>query len=139
MTFHQPVGFSVTVEAVDPRTIRLTLQGVLDFETGDEFLDVVGEALDAHALAHGPVLRELHMNCAGLRLLDSSGLSALLTLRRRTHPAGITLHLRHRPVQLIRMLALTGTAAYLTAAADGTAETVGPGGELADEAGSTSS
>ncbi|MFD4539661.1 STAS domain-containing protein [Streptomyces bauhiniae] len=139
MTLHQPAGFSVTVEAAEPRTIRLTLQGVLDFESGDEFLDVVGSTLDAHAVEHGPVLRELHMNCAGLRLLDSTGLSALLTLRRRTHPAGITLHLRHRPVQLIRMLALTGTAEYLTARADGTAETVGPGGELADEAESTSS
>ncbi|MFD7883424.1 STAS domain-containing protein [Streptomyces bauhiniae] len=136
MTLHQPAGFSVTVEAVDPRTIRLTLQGVLDFESGDEFLDVVGGTLDAHAVEHGPILRELYMDCAGLRLLDSSGLAALLTLRRRTHPAGITLRLRHRPVQLTRMLALTGTAEYLTARADGTAE---PVGELAGEAGSTSS
>ncbi|MFD4789766.1 STAS domain-containing protein [Streptomyces sp. NPDC058459] len=139
MTLHQPAGFSITVEAADPRAVRLTLHGVLDFESADEFLDAVSQALDAHAAAYGPVLRELHMNCAGLRLLDSTGLSALLALRRRTHPAGITLHLRHRPVQLLRMLALTGTAEYLTAAADGTAETVGPGGELTGEAESTSS
>ncbi|MFJ8731381.1 hypothetical protein [Streptomyces bauhiniae] len=46
---------------------------------------MIGSTLDAHALEHGPVLRELHRNCAGLRL-------------------------RHRPVQLIRMPALTGTA-----------------------------
>ncbi|MER8032240.1 STAS domain-containing protein [Streptomyces bauhiniae] len=139
MTLHQPVGFSVTVEAVDPRTLWLALQGVLDFESGDEFLDVVSRALEAHAVEHGPVLQELHMNCAGLRLLDSSGLAALLTLRRRTHPAGVTLCLRHRPVQLTRMLALTGTTEYLTARADGTVEAVGPAGELAGEAESTSS
>ncbi|MGW5333328.1 STAS domain-containing protein [Streptomyces bauhiniae] len=139
MTLHQPAGFSVTAEAVDPHTIRLTLQGVLDFEAGDEFLEVVGDTLDAHAVEHGPVLRELHLNCAGLRLLDSSGLAALLTLRRRTHPAGVTLRLRHRPVQLTRMLALTGTAEYLTARADGTAEPVGPAGDFAGEAESTSS
>ncbi|MFI8348690.1 STAS domain-containing protein [Streptomyces sp. NPDC085596] len=139
MTLHQPVGFSVTAEAADPHTVRLTLQGVLDFESGDEFLRLAGEALDAHAQEHGPALRQLHLNCAGLRLLDSSGLSALLTLRRRTHPAGITLRLRHRPTQLIRMLALTGTAEYLTAPADGSAEPVAPGGERADEAESSSS
>ncbi|MEU6818490.1 STAS domain-containing protein [Streptomyces sp. NPDC046860] len=139
MTLHQPVDFSVITEAADPHAIRLTLRGVLDYESGDEFLRFVNTALDAHTEQHGAVLRELHLNCAGLRLLDSTGLSALLTLRRRTHPAGVTLRLRHRPVQLIRMLALTGTTDYLTAAADGTAESVTPGGELTDEAGSTSS
>ncbi|MGW5044708.1 STAS domain-containing protein [Streptomyces griseoluteus] len=139
MTTHQPAGFSVTVEAIDSRSIRLTVQGVLDFESADEFLDIVNRTLDAHVLEHGPALREMHLNCAGLRLVDSSGLSALLSLRRRTHPAGVTLHLRHRPVQLTRMLALTGTAEYLTAGPDGTAEPVGPSGELPDEAESTSS
>ncbi|RZU36320.1 anti-anti-sigma factor [Streptomyces sp. BK022] len=139
MTLHQPVGLSVTVETVDARAIRLTLQGVLDFESADEFLDIVNRTLDAHVLEHGTALREMHLNCAGVRLVDSSGLSALLTLRRRTHPAGVTLHLRHRPVQLTRMLALTGTAEYLAAGPDGTAETAGPGGELTDGAESTSS
>ncbi|MEV7200193.1 STAS domain-containing protein [Streptomyces griseoluteus] len=139
MTLHQPAGFSVTAEAIESRSIRLTLQGVLDFESADEFLDVVHRTLDAHVLEHGPALRELHLNCAGLRLVDSSGLSALLTLRRRTHPAGVTLHLWHRPVQLTRMLALTGTAEYLTAGPDGAAEPVGPAGELSGEAESTSS
>ncbi|BDH05448.1 STAS domain-containing protein [Streptomyces seoulensis] len=139
MTLHQPVDFSVITEAADPHAIRLTLRGVLDYESGDEFLRFVGAALDAHTQRHGPVLRELHLNCAGLILLDSSGLSALLTLRRRTHPAGVTLRLRHEPLQLVRMLALTGTADYLTARADGTAGSVASGGELTDEAGSTSS
>ncbi|MFF9392435.1 STAS domain-containing protein [Streptomyces griseoluteus] len=139
MTLHQPVGFSVTAEGIDPRSIRLTLQGVLDFESADEFLDIVNRTLDAHVLEHGPALREMHLNCAGLRLVDSSGLSALLTLRRRTHPAGVTLHLCHRPVQLTRMLALTGTAEYLTAGPDGMAEPVGTSGELSGEAESTSS
>ncbi|MFJ6845231.1 STAS domain-containing protein [Streptomyces griseoluteus] len=139
MTLHQPVGLSVTVDTVDEHAIRLTLQGVLDFESADEFLDVVNRTLDAHVLEHGAALREMHLNCAGVRLVDSSGLSALLTLRRRTHPAGVTLHLRHRPVQLTRMLALTGTAEYLTAGPDGTAETTGLEADLTDGAESTSS
>ncbi|OQR64464.1 hypothetical protein B6E66_09140 [Streptomyces maremycinicus] len=114
MTPCPPPEFSLAVQATDARTLRLAVHGCLDYDTSDEFTPAVAELLDAHADRHGPALRHLHLDWAELTAVDSSGLSALLGLRRRTHPAGITLHLDRQPAHFTRLLEVTGVAAHLT-------------------------
>ncbi|MFF3203833.1 STAS domain-containing protein [Streptomyces sp. NPDC002962] len=117
---YPPPEFTLTVQAADARTLRLAIHGYLDYDTSDEFTPAVDEVLDAHAERHGPVLRHLHLDWADLTAFDSSGLSALLALRRHTHPAGITLHLHHQPTYFSRLLEVTGVMGHLTQHAHGT-------------------
>ncbi|MBK3633488.1 STAS domain-containing protein [Streptomyces sp. MBT97] len=114
MTSYLPAEFSVTVQTADAQALHLAVHGDLDYDTSDDFTPTVARALDAHAERYGPTLRDLHLDWAELTAFDSSGLSALLGLHRRTHPAGITLHLHHQPVYLTRMLKVTGVTGHLT-------------------------
>ncbi|MFF2808321.1 STAS domain-containing protein [Streptomyces sp. NPDC058000] len=59
--------------------------------------------------------RALHVDCGGLVLCDSMGLSALLMVHRRTSTLGVRLHLEERPPALDRPLTVTGTPEHLTA------------------------
>jgi anti-anti-sigma factor len=59
-------------------------------------------------------LRSVKIDCTALELCDSTGLSSLLLLRRRTHALGIDLVLANRPALLDRILERTGTFDYLT-------------------------
>ncbi|WP_411107609.1 STAS domain-containing protein [Streptomyces sp. cmx-4-9] len=90
-------------------TVRIELRGDLDHHGGDVLLDAV-----SRALADQPRLKELHLHCAGLATIDSSGLSALLMVRRHTAAAGVRLHLDDRPARLERMLQVTGTLGHFT-------------------------
>ncbi|GGX83930.1 STAS domain-containing protein [Streptomyces minutiscleroticus] len=126
MTACQPVQFSLVTRASSDHTMELAIRGDLDYDTGDEFLTAVNGALDTHAERYGPSLRHLHVDCAELTAIDSIGLSALLALRRRTHPAGVTLHFHRRPVHFVRMLEVTGTADHLVERADDTVGTAAP-------------
>lgn len=114
-----PAEFTLTVQAADAHTLRVAIHGYLDYDTSDEFAPSLDELLDAHAEQHGPALRHLRLDWANLTAFDSSGLSALLALRRRTHPAGITLHLHHQPTYLTRLLEVTGVMGHLTQHARG--------------------
>lgn len=88
---------------------RVTLVGDLTHVNADELLQAVNDELAAH-----PGLREVHVDCAGLEVCDSRGLSTLLMLRRRTESLGLELHVVNRPRALDRMLDRTGTKEYLT-------------------------
>ncbi|MFE2375596.1 STAS domain-containing protein [Streptomyces sp. NPDC059398] len=95
--------FTLTVEA-GPGTALVRIAGDLDYDTSDELTE------RAHALlAAEPTPRELHLDCAQLRMCDSMGLSTLLMLHRGTSARGITLHLDAVPPFLERMLDITGT------------------------------
>ncbi|MFD7137137.1 STAS domain-containing protein [Streptomyces sp. NPDC059894] len=107
-------SFHVTTRASRPGALTVAIGGELDYDTSGLFLALVTGALDAHAREHGAAPRDLRLDCAALTVLDSTGLSALLMLRRRTHPEGIALHLDNRPAHLVRMLDVTGTADHLT-------------------------
>ncbi|MFD4576467.1 STAS domain-containing protein [Streptomyces sp. NPDC058417] len=131
MTLHP--SFHLTTSAVSTGALTVAVSGELDFDTGDTFLAVLTSTLDAHAREHGGTLRNLHLDCAALDVIDSLGLSMLLMLRRRTFAAGVTLHLDNRPVCLARMLEVTGTAAYLTEDRNAAPSR---SGERADESGS---
>jgi anti-anti-sigma factor len=99
--------FDVSVVRSDLLTV--TVDGPLDFDTAQELLETVGTALS------GPLeQRTLAVDLAGLTLCDSMGLSALLSIRRRTDAVGVRLLLVRRPHLLNRLLELTGTYAYLT-------------------------
>ncbi|MGW1988285.1 STAS domain-containing protein [Streptomyces collinus] len=123
---HQPADLLLATHTATAHTVELVVSGDLDYYTSDEFRDAASAALDAHHNQHGPVLRHLHLNCRALGAIDSSGLSALLALHRRTHPAGVTLHLDHQPCFLVRMLEITGTGEYLTAPAHQSGDLVAP-------------
>lgn len=92
---------------------RIALTGDLVNINADQVLHEVHEALATY-----PALRELHIDCAGLQICDSRGLSILLMLRRRTGSLGIALHIDNRPKTLDRLLARTGTTEYLTGRGD---------------------
>ncbi|MFJ8045685.1 STAS domain-containing protein [Kitasatospora sp. NPDC096147] len=98
----------ITVDTED--TLRMELHGDLDHDTADVLLDQVTAQLTGR-----PGLTDLHLHCGGLGLIDSTGLSVLLMIRRRTAEAGARLHLDDRPAQLARVLEVTGTLDYLTA------------------------
>ncbi|MFE9466764.1 STAS domain-containing protein [Streptomyces virginiae] len=94
--------------------VRVELSGDLDHRHADLLVEAVDQVLAAH-----PALRDLRLDCAGLSAVDSSGLSALLMVRRRTDKAGAGLHLDGRTVQLDRLLEITCTLEYLTAPSAG--------------------
>ncbi|MFE1786846.1 MULTISPECIES: STAS domain-containing protein [Streptomyces] len=111
MTSTPSAPFGLTYSAAQD-TVRVELSGDLDHLHADLLLAAVDEVLTVHAgLGH------LRLDCAGLSAVDSSGLAALLMVRRRTGGAGADLHLDARTVQLDRLLEVTGTLEYLTAPA----------------------
>ncbi|MEU5281498.1 STAS domain-containing protein [Streptomyces asoensis] len=104
-----PAGMKlITAPGSDKALVRLEVHGFLDYECADHFL-----ALASRPLEDSPDLRALHLDCRHLDGLDSMGLAMILTLRRRTAAAGVTLSLDNRPPVLERMLDITGTLEYL--------------------------
>lgn len=88
---------------------RVTLGGELVSANADQLLRAITEDLSAHAGR-----RALHVDCAGVELCDSRGLSVLLMLRRRTESLGMELHVVNRGAALAHLLERTGTVEYLT-------------------------
>ncbi|MET7460719.1 STAS domain-containing protein [Nonomuraea sp. NPDC005501] len=109
MTGFVPEPLELTQETPAPHILRICLHGDLDHTTAQEFLEAVTAALTGSGAP-----RELRIGCAGLRLCDSSGLSALLVARRRAGEAGALLFLDDRGPALERLLDMTGTLAHLT-------------------------
>ncbi|MFE6365851.1 STAS domain-containing protein [Streptomyces sp. NPDC057806] len=98
----------VTPSATEPGVLRLELHGYLDHGNAERFLtDTTTQLLDE------PDIRVLRVDCTGLAGLDSTGLSALLMLHRRTTAANVCLHLENRPPVLDRMLTRTGMLDHL--------------------------
>ncbi|MFE2129637.1 STAS domain-containing protein [Streptomyces amritsarensis] len=95
--------------------VRVELRGDLDHLHADRLIEAVDRLLAAH-----PGVRDLRLECAGLSAVDSSGLAALLMVRRLADKAGAGLHIDGRTVQLNRILEITGTLDHLTAPGAGT-------------------
>ncbi|WP_405901405.1 STAS domain-containing protein [Streptomyces sp. NBC_00727] len=93
----------LTVES-EGGALWLRLAGVLDYDTSDE----LAARADA-CVEQDPQAGELHLDCEKLRLCDSTGLSALLMIHRRTTARGIRLFLDNPPPFMERMLSVTGT------------------------------
>ncbi|MFI9150522.1 STAS domain-containing protein [Streptomyces sp. NPDC053367] len=105
-----PALHLTTVDTDD--TVRIEITGDLDYDSAELLLDEVTAQLSAR-----PGLRDLHLHCAEVGVVDSTGLSVLLMIGRRTAAAGTRLHLDDRPAQLTRLLDLTGTLDHFTATA----------------------
>ncbi|MEU3601254.1 STAS domain-containing protein [Streptomyces sp. NPDC006798] len=104
----QPSALQLTtIDTAD--TVRIEITGDLDYDTADLLLDEVTDELSAR-----PGLKELHLHCAEIGVVDSMGLSILLMIGRRTAAAGARLHLDDRPAILDRLLDITGTLDYFT-------------------------
>ncbi|MFF0482904.1 STAS domain-containing protein [Streptomyces sp. NPDC004435] len=101
--------FEVRAAAAPDGVLHLTLSGELAWDSAEDLLDTARTHLDP---ASAPT--DLRVDCAGLTLCDSMGLSALLTLHRLATAAGARLHLDDRPPLLDRLLLLTGTYEHLT-------------------------
>ena len=104
-----PRPLTLVLVSPDPRTLRIAVRGDLDYATHKELMDAA-----ATALADPQELSDLRIDCAELRVCDSSGLSALLMIRRRASDAGVRLHLDQRGPALERILTVTGTLEHLT-------------------------
>ncbi|MBL1083705.1 STAS domain-containing protein [Streptomyces actinomycinicus] len=104
-----PTEFSLTVRC-EATTLTVLIGGELDHETSDELLSEVSEQLSA---GHPP-FRDVHLDFGKMTFIDSSGLTALLMIHRRTSAIGAGLHLDNRPPTLERMLQLTNVLDHLT-------------------------
>ncbi|MEU8639311.1 STAS domain-containing protein [Amycolatopsis sp. NPDC048633] len=102
-------GLTCTWTAADVGTARVAIVGELEYATAKLLLQLVTDRLADH-----PGVREVRLDCGGIAFCDSSGLSTLLLVHRAVTGAGSRLHLDNRPPALDRLLALTGTTAYLT-------------------------
>ncbi|MGW8358324.1 STAS domain-containing protein [Streptomyces wedmorensis] len=119
--------FEVKAVAAPDGILYVTLAGELAWDSADELLDAARAHLDP---ATAPAY--LRVDCAGLTLCDSTGLSALLALHRLAEAAGVPLRLDRRPPFLDRLLLLTGTYEHLTGTYEhltGRSETAGPDGD----------
>jgi len=123
MSTHRPRALTLAPSTIDRYTVRVVVDGDLDYDTAPDFVALVHGQLAAH-----PDLRDLHLDLAGLGACDSTGLSALLTARRSTAAVSACLHLDRRPERLERFLDLTGTLPYLTSSPAGTASADSGGG-----------
>ncbi|MFJ8991058.1 STAS domain-containing protein [Streptomyces sp. NPDC102279] len=103
-----PTYLRLTTASESGDEVCLELHGFLDYDSADHFLTVA-----TGQLADSPGLRVLHVDCAGMSGIDSTGLAMLLMLHRRTSAADVTLSLVSRPAALERMLDITGTLEHL--------------------------
>ncbi|MEV4288278.1 STAS domain-containing protein [Nonomuraea bangladeshensis] len=108
MTAFAPLPLTLVLDTPRPGALRVAVGGDLDYTTAEELLTTVIAALD------GGSLTDVHLDCGELRICDSSGLSALLTVHRRAAAAGARLHLDDRPPALDRLLDVSGTYEHLT-------------------------
>ena len=92
------------------QSATLHVVGELDYLTTGALVDA------ASAQIVGTPLRHLRLDLEKLTFCDSAGLSGLIQIRRWTAAAGVHLHLDNRSAAVDRVLELTGTLDYLTAA-----------------------
>ncbi|MEU3186771.1 STAS domain-containing protein [Streptomyces sp. NPDC006923] len=111
MTSSLPDPLTLLVSTPRPGTAVVGLDGELDYETSHEAVETVRRLLVSH-----PDVRRLELHCGRLTLCDSTGLSALLMIRRLAEAAGAYLVLTERQAPLRRFLEVTGTVEYLSGA-----------------------
>ncbi|MFD6425005.1 STAS domain-containing protein [Streptomyces sp. NPDC060198] len=128
MTTTPSDGFRLRTRYDNPGAVRVEMCGDLDHTNADTLLATVEELLAGH-----PDARELRLDCASSGSIDSSGLAALIMIRRRTGEAGVALHLDGRGAALDRLLEVTGTLEYLTTTSTRTERAPGHTGRTTSE------
>ncbi|MGV9557764.1 STAS domain-containing protein [Streptomyces sp. NPDC003522] len=91
------------------RTVRLALEGDLDYDTSGDVLHQV-----RLALLDGEDAEDLRLDCRDLETVDSMGLATLLQIHRSARQDGLRFHLDNIGPALRRLLEITGTYDYLT-------------------------
>ncbi|WKE70338.1 STAS domain-containing protein [Streptomyces sp. WP-1] len=114
MTLTPPAEFTVAARR-EHATLVVRVGGELDYDTSDE---LVAEVV-RHLTAGLPPPAAVRLDFGALTWIDSSGLSALLMIHRRTSALGATLHLDDRPEILERLLRVTNVLDHLTAPVTG--------------------
>lgn len=112
MTTMPPSPISLSVETRGSVAV-VRVGGDLDYLTRGQLLDTVTVVLTRRHAARHPVAA-VRLEFSRLESVDSSGLSALLQIRRLLDEAGVALHLDERPAVLERLLDMTGTLELLT-------------------------
>ena len=102
-----PKSFDIQVAAEDGDIVA-RVSGELDLAVRDEVVSTVSGALDG-VRPDGRLVADL----GAVTFCDSSGLGALLDLRRATSDAGIRMVLRDVPPQVARLLDLTDVDGWL--------------------------
>lgn len=108
MTTLPPTEFTLIVRR-ESGTLTVRVSGELDYDTSDDLVDAVTERLTSDEAPP----RIVCLDFTELTWIDSSGLSALLMIHRRTSALGAALHLENRPEVLDRMLDVTNVRAHL--------------------------
>lgn len=121
MTAFPDRTLDIEVTTGDSGVVCVRIEGDLDWDSADDLTEAARVCLHADRPP-----RLLVLDCRGLGLCDSAGLSALLMIHRIATAAGTRLRLDHRPAALERLLALTGTHGHLTGAG-GAAAAQAPG------------
>jgi anti-sigma B factor antagonist len=99
---------TITVQHTAPGRIVLALSGPCDFETAADLRQAADEALAAV-----PQPQCLTLDFTGVDACDSSGLSALIWIKRCTVADGVRLHLVGFDAHQHEILQITGLDAYL--------------------------
>lgn len=94
--------------ALDAGELVVAITGELDLSARPELVDQVGEALD------GDDVRSVTLDLHGVTFCDSSGLGALLDIKRVSDSAGVEVVLRTVPASVGRLLDLTDVDSWLT-------------------------
>src|SRR5690606_14495900 len=103
-----PQAFHTDV-ARSPEELVVRVSGELDITVRATLVEEVGAAL-----RDGPPPPRLALDLGGVTLCDSSGLGALLDIRRPADGAGGPMVLREVPAQVARLLDLTDVDAWLS-------------------------
>ncbi|MFF1415960.1 STAS domain-containing protein [Streptomyces sp. NPDC058289] len=96
-------GNTIAVEVLD-RTVEVRPTGEIDIDTAPSLHVALTEAL-----AHASPAKDLVVDCSGITFCDSSGLNALLAVRRAAQETSTVIRLAAPNAQLQRILEITGT------------------------------
>ncbi|WP_052070386.1 STAS domain-containing protein [Streptacidiphilus albus] len=105
---------TITVQHSAPGRVVLTLSGPCDFETVDD----LRRAADG-ALARVPAPQCLTLDFTAVDACDSSGLSAMIWIKRCTDTDGVQLHLVGLNQHQRQVMVITGLDGYLADALTG--------------------
>jgi anti-sigma B factor antagonist len=99
---------TITVQQSAPGRVVLALSGPCDFETVEDLRQAADEALGAQ-----PPPQCLTLDFADVDVWDSSGLSALIWIKRATDADGVRLHVVGLDAHQQQILHITGLDSYL--------------------------
>ncbi|MFF3215425.1 STAS domain-containing protein [Streptomyces sp. NPDC002886] len=96
-------GSGIAVEVLD-QAVAVRPTGEIDIDTAPALHFALTEAL-----AHATPAKDVVLDCSGITFCDSSGLNALLAVRRQAQQTNTVIRLAAPNAQLQRILEITGT------------------------------